>query len=572
MSVEKLQGVTDYRGWRRSMEIALSAKRKLGLVTRAVKKEENDEERAEMWNTCNDIYLITIEARKYQLNKNVYDAKQNSISVNEYYTYMQGIWEELDSLNVWPILSVVSEQMQGFLDVLNKQKDEQKLFQFLTGLNETYNTQRSHILMMTPLPSVEMVCSMIQQEESQREVCMSEKNELEISAICRVPKWHPKHKNYGGNMNNNRGREQGGSTGTSISAQKLEQLLKLLPSGSKNLGVPSEPEDDFEHGFANMVTCCHATSIENEWIIDLGASDHMTGDLSVLKHPKEIKCGNKINFPNGLTFENFMGACRVETRGKHRYFLTIVNDCSRNTWVHLLEEKLDAFKAIEEFILMVENQFNKTMKIVRLDNGMEFEDHRSKALFGALGIVHQTRCVGRPQQNGRVERNLCNILEMERALRFQAGLPLQFWGDFVLTAAYITNRVPTPILHNKTAYAILHNTKPDYSQMKAMFVSRDVKVQESINPYHLKSYSIPKPNPIPPVPSPPPSPLPGAPPILSHPLPRINRWLFHFFKCQHRLNVDVNLVLCHYQDDVSGFVICDSSKEKRAIFRLFAVL
>ena len=147
-------------------------------------------------------------------------------------------------------------------------------------------------------------------------------------------------------MNNNRGREQGGrynnksgrmnynrggktqqygvgsrtaanaqgdfdaqslsSTGTSISAQKLEQLLKLLPSGSKNLGVPSEPEDDFEHGFANMVTCCHATSIENEWIIDLGASDHMTGDLSVLKHPKEIKCGNKINFPNGLTFENFM--------------------------------------------------------------------------------------------------------------------------------------------------------------------------------------------------------------------------------------------------------------------------
>ena len=96
---------------------------------------------------------------------------------------MQGIWEELDSLNVWPILSVVSEQMQGFLDVLNKQKDEQKLFQFLTGLNETYNTQRSHILMMTPLPSVEMVCSMIQQEESQREVCMSEKNELEISAM-----------------------------------------------------------------------------------------------------------------------------------------------------------------------------------------------------------------------------------------------------------------------------------------------------------------------------------------------------------------------------------------------------
>ena len=67
--------------------------------------------------------------------------------------------------------------------------------------------------------------------------------------------------------------------------------------------MPSETEDDFENGFANMVTCCHATSIKNEWIIDSGASDHITGDLSVLEHPKKIKCGNKINLPNGLTFE-----------------------------------------------------------------------------------------------------------------------------------------------------------------------------------------------------------------------------------------------------------------------------
>ena len=43
------------------------------------------------------------------------------MSVNEYYTYMQGMWEELDSLNfVWPVLFLVSEEMQCFLNVLNK--------------------------------------------------------------------------------------------------------------------------------------------------------------------------------------------------------------------------------------------------------------------------------------------------------------------------------------------------------------------------------------------------------------------------------------------------------------------
>ena len=49
VSVKKLQGVTDYREWRRSMKIALSAKRKLGFITGAVIKEENDEARSEMW-------------------------------------------------------------------------------------------------------------------------------------------------------------------------------------------------------------------------------------------------------------------------------------------------------------------------------------------------------------------------------------------------------------------------------------------------------------------------------------------------------------------------------------------
>lgn len=43
---------------------------------------------SKIWKHLERRYLITNGARKYQLNKNVYDAKQNSMSVNECYTYM----------------------------------------------------------------------------------------------------------------------------------------------------------------------------------------------------------------------------------------------------------------------------------------------------------------------------------------------------------------------------------------------------------------------------------------------------------------------------------------------------
>lgn len=46
--------------------------------------------------------------------------------------------------------------------------DQQKLMQFLGGLNENYNHLRSQILMMSSIPSVNKAYSLIIDEESQR--------------------------------------------------------------------------------------------------------------------------------------------------------------------------------------------------------------------------------------------------------------------------------------------------------------------------------------------------------------------------------------------------------------------
>lgn len=78
-------------------------------------------------------------------------------------------WEELDSKSELPKLTNITPEISMFLSAIDKQKEEERLFQFLNGLDDKCSPQRSQILLITPLPTLESACSLIQQEESQRD-------------------------------------------------------------------------------------------------------------------------------------------------------------------------------------------------------------------------------------------------------------------------------------------------------------------------------------------------------------------------------------------------------------------
>lgn len=146
-----------------------------------------------------------------------------------------------------------------------------------------------------------------------------------------------------------------------------------------------------------------------------------------------------------------------------RYFLTIVDEYSRATWIYLLIDKKEVSMNLCNFIAIVERQFNKQVKTVRSDNGIDFTCLGN--YFSKHGIVHETSCVGTPQQNGRVECKHRHILNVARALRFQANLSIKFWGECILTAGYLINRNPSLILHGKTPYEILYGKTPPLGHM-----------------------------------------------------------------------------------------------------------
>ena len=203
----------------------------------------------------------------------------------------------------------------------------------------------------------------------------------------------------------------------------------------------------------------------------LGTTRHKNKSVDFC-HVCHLAKQRKLPFPspNNICNSNFellhidiWGPFSVETVEGYRYFLTIVDDHSRATWIYLLKNKSEVLKVFPDFIQQVENQYKVKVKSVRSDNASELNFTK---FYQEKGIMAYHSCPETPEQNSVVERKHQHILNVARALMFQSQVPLSLWGDCVLTAVFLINRTPSQLLSNKTPYEVLTGTPPQYSQLK----------------------------------------------------------------------------------------------------------
>lgn len=82
-------------------------------------------------------FSVTNGARNYALNRQIYHTKQQGRTVSKYYTDMKVLWEELEALNVMPPLIEMNAEISAYVTALHNYEEEQKLFQFLSGLDDS---------------------------------------------------------------------------------------------------------------------------------------------------------------------------------------------------------------------------------------------------------------------------------------------------------------------------------------------------------------------------------------------------------------------------------------------------
>jgi transposase InsO family protein len=159
---------------------------------------------------------------------------------------------------------------------------------------------------------------------------------------------------------------------------------------------------------------------------------------------------NKKIAPFDLIHTDVWGPSPIMSKYGYRWYLSLTDDCSRMIWLYVLKTKAEVKKMFKDFITMVKTQFGIDIKVIRSDNGTEYVNQELQLYFKEKGILHETSCVGTPQQNGVAERKNRHILEISRALLIESHVPKIFWDSAVLFAVYLMNRTPTRVNDFKT--------------------------------------------------------------------------------------------------------------------------
>ena len=92
-----------------------------------------------------------------------------------------------------------------------------------------------------------------------------------------------------------------------------------------------------------------------------------------------------------------------------------------------MKQKSETSPLIQSFFTLIKIQFFASIKMVRSDNGPDFNLY---FFYAQHGTLHQKSYVGTPQQNATIERKHQHLLMVAEALRFHANLPY-LSGDIV---------------------------------------------------------------------------------------------------------------------------------------------
>lgn len=162
--------------------------------------------------------------------------------------------------------------------------------------------------------------------------------------------------------------------------------------------------------------------------------------------------------------------------------MNIIDDYSSYPWGFTLKRKSDAVQVFRDWKARVKRETGHKLGIVCTDGGGEFSGTEYESALRREGVKHQMTAPYTSAHNGRSECLHRTIMGRVRAMRLDAKLPPNLWGECAIAAFYLAQRTPTRTLKGKTPYEAFFGKKPRLSHLREYGCRAFVLIQSRTNP------------------------------------------------------------------------------------------
>jgi transposase InsO family protein len=228
-----------------------------------------------IWESVKETYSVSQDASKaYQLYCKVISIKQDGGFIVSYFAKLQKLWQEIDAIENCTM--ECTKDVETYTNKLNAQR----VYIFLAGLDTHLDGVRGRILATIPLPGIQTVYANVCVEANRQEAMLSAtQNEGAVMAMKRP-------------INSKKGNRKcthcNGNNHVMETCFKLHGYPEWHPKGKKEeaLNSNSTTATGFVAKSGKSQSACgfSVVTIGRDWIIDTGATHHMTCDKYMFTH------------------------------------------------------------------------------------------------------------------------------------------------------------------------------------------------------------------------------------------------------------------------------------------------
>lgn len=196
--------------------------------------------------------------------------------------------------------------------------------------------------------------------------------------------------------------------GIMMTTQQLDQILKLIPQSNSMSQKESETDEEIDYGFSGTVSSSMNKKMELEWIIDSGASDHMTSSLNNLINVKSAPTMFTINLSTGATAHMTHIGDAVLPNGLKLVNVLYVPQLNHNLLsIHKLaqDSRCDVMFRPNDFVI-IDSKSKKVMGKGELRQGLYYLKYEKLVTLGTAMTGQKGKEVQNTEIKGKKEGSL----------------------------------------------------------------------------------------------------------------------------------------------------------------------